>query len=121
MRRRTRRSTQPLDCTLGMQTPKDWYERFDAEPTDVERWAAARERSALRNRSWFLYVSGLFILVFSPLLIDAYLVVNVPAWRTLVGLDASTAPFMLSLSSVMAGASLAAHILIRLFWKRPAA
>jgi hypothetical protein len=74
---------------------KDWHERFDTEPSDVERWADIRARSVARNRSWFLFGSGLFVVVFGPLLIDAYLVLNSPTWHSIFGLDALSAPRML--------------------------
>jgi hypothetical protein len=102
-----------------MQNPKDWHERFNAERTDVERWSEARQRSAVRNRAWFLFATGLFVVVFGPLLVDAYLVLNSATWESPIGLDASTAPRMLQLSAVMAGVSFPVHVLIRLFWKRP--
>jgi hypothetical protein len=101
-----------------MRAPKDWQDRFEAEPSDVERWSQARVKSVARNRSWFLFGTGLFFVVFGLLLVDAYLVAKSPTWQSILGLDVLTAPRMLQMSAVIAVASLVFHVLIRVLWKR---
>ena len=95
----------------------NWHERFDDKPSDVERWADMRARSAVRNRRWFLIGSGIFLVVSGPFLFEACMVLARPGWRSLLGIDVESAPLLAWVTGVQVGISALVQVLIRRYWK----
>jgi hypothetical protein len=97
---------------------EDWHKRFDEKPSDVERWATLREKYASWHREYFLFITGLFLVVCVPMFLDAALVLWFTSWSSIVGVDAKSAPMMLTIAGSAAASSVVAQLLIRRFWKR---
>ncbi len=87
-------------------------------PSDVERWADMRARSAARNRVAFMWGTAFFAVAFGTAAIDMTLVQMEPGRESFLGFPSEVTAELLRLSAPVAVLSAIAHLLIRRFWKR---
>jgi hypothetical protein len=87
-------------------------------PSDVERWADMRARSAARNRIGFLWGTAFLAVAFGVGAIDMLLVRTWPGTESFLGFRTEDAANLLRITVPGAIVSTIVHLLVRRFWPR---
>ena len=92
--------------------------RHTDERTNVERWMDQRMESRKRNRKMFLFVSALFLAVFSSIFVDSYLVAHDPVRESFFGFPREDVSALMKFSRIMAAIAFVGLAFIVLFWRK---